>query len=317
MHIALTIDDKYVRYCTVVIASILANNKNEEITFHVIANDLSESSQELIACQAIKGNAKAFFYIVPNSLISDYQLKWGGKRLSMTVFYRCVLATVLPATVSQVLYMDCDVLVLQPLCDLWNTPMAGYAMAGVQDLLYTPDEYFERLGYERNFGYVNGGVLLLNLDYWRKHAVENRLKRYFKEHQDLIVRNDQDIMNAVLVHEKVMLKTKWNVQLDTFLAKNYQEEATRVHCLSIASDIGILHYCYRKKPWHYNCIHPMRELFFTYQKLTPFDDWARLTTPWNKLHRFIHNLPYTLGLKQSKVLNKKQFERYLEEFKNN
>lgn len=316
IHIALTIDENYVRYCTVVIASILANNEDEEISFHIIANNLSANSQEVIARQASKGEAKAFFYTVPTSLISDYQLKWGGKRLSMTVFYRCVLATVLPVSVTQVLYMDCDVLVLQSLRDLWNSPMDGYAMAGVQDLLYTPDEYFKRLGYGRQYGYVNGGVLLLNLNYWRMHDVENRLKLYFKEHQAQIVRNDQDIMNAVLVHEKIMLNPKWNVQMDAFLTRNYQEVATRRQCLAIVSDIGILHYCYRKKPWHYNCIHPMRECFFEYQKLTPFDDRARLSTPWNRLHRLIHNLPYTLGMKQSKVLTKQQFERYLTEFKN-
>ena len=107
-----------------------------------------------------------------------------------------------------------------------------------------------------------------------------------------------------------MLDIKWNVQIDVFLACNYKEKAMCKKCLDIASDISILHYCYRKKPWHYNCIHPMRELFFKYQRLTPFDDRKRLATPWNRLHRFVHNLPYTMGLKQSKILTKSQFEKY-------
>ncbi len=314
IHIALTIDENYIRYCVVVIASVLENNKEEDVSFHIVANDLSTQSQELLVQQAEKGGGKVCFYSVPFSLLDDYQLKWGERRLSMTVFYRCVLASVLPSSVTQVLYMDCDVLVLQSLRELWNTPMDGYAMAGVQDLLYTPDEYFERLGYERKYGYVNGGVLLLNLDYWRKNDVENRLKVYFKEHLTLVVRNDQDVMNAVLVHEKVMLDMKWNVQMDVFLTCNYKEETMRKKCLAIAQDIGILHYCYRKKPWHYNCIHPMRELFFKYQRLTPFDDWTRLCSPWNKVHRFVHNLPYTLGFKQSKILTKSQFESFLSDY---
>ena len=41
IHIALTIDENYVRYCTVVMASILENNKMDDITFHIVANDLT------------------------------------------------------------------------------------------------------------------------------------------------------------------------------------------------------------------------------------------------------------------------------------
>ena len=36
IHIALTIDENYVRYCTVVMASILENNKMDDITFHIV-----------------------------------------------------------------------------------------------------------------------------------------------------------------------------------------------------------------------------------------------------------------------------------------
>ena len=316
IHIALTIDENYVRYCTVVMASILENNKMDDITFHIVANDLTSNSKTIISDQVKNSKALVSFYTVPSLLLEAYELKWGHKRLSMTVFYRCLLATILPATIEKVIYMDCDVLVLQSLRDLWNTPMENIAVAGVQDLLETPKEYFSRLEYDSKYGYFNGGMLLINLDYWRKHNVENRLKEYFRANLDKVVRNDQDIMNAVLYKEKQMLDMKWNVQIDVFLTKHYSDINLRNKCLAVAGDIGILHYCYRKKPWHYNCIHPMRDLFFKYQKLTPFDDYSRLQKPLSKMHRFLHNLPYTLGIKESKILDKKKFERYLDE-KNN
>ena len=49
IHIALTIDENYVRYCTVVMASILENNKTDEITFHLVANDLTGNSKTIIS----------------------------------------------------------------------------------------------------------------------------------------------------------------------------------------------------------------------------------------------------------------------------
>lgn len=285
----------------------------DDITFHIVANDLTSNSKTIIFNQVKNSKALVSFYTVPSLLLEAYKLKWGHKRLSMTVFYRCLLATILPETIEKVVYMDCDVLVLQSLRDLWNTPMENIAVAGVQDLLETPKEYFSRLEYDSKYGYFNGGMLLINLDYWRKHNVENRLKEYFRANLDKVVRNDQDIMNAVLYKEKQMLDMKWNVQIDVFLTKHYSDINLRNKCLAVAGDIGILHYCYRKKPWHYNCIHPMRDLFFKYQKLTPFDDYSRLQKPLSKIHRFLHNLPYTLGIKESKILDKKKFERYLEE----
>lgn len=57
IHIALTIDENYVRYCTVVMASILENNKMDDITFHIVANDLTSNSKTIIFNQV--KNSKA------------------------------------------------------------------------------------------------------------------------------------------------------------------------------------------------------------------------------------------------------------------
>ena len=37
------------------------------------------------------------------------------------VFYRCLLASLLPDSVKKALYLDSDILVLKPLDDFWNT----------------------------------------------------------------------------------------------------------------------------------------------------------------------------------------------------
>ena len=101
IHIALTIDENYVRYCTVVMASILENNKMDDITFHIVANDLTSNSKTIIFNQVKNSKALVSFYTVPSLLLEAYELKWGHKRLSMTVFYRCLLATILPETIRK------------------------------------------------------------------------------------------------------------------------------------------------------------------------------------------------------------------------
>lgn len=63
IHIALTIDENYVRYCTVVMASILENNKMDDITFHIVANDLTSNSKTIIFNQVKNSKALVSFIL--------------------------------------------------------------------------------------------------------------------------------------------------------------------------------------------------------------------------------------------------------------
>lgn len=311
MEICFTIDHNYVDHCAVVLMSVAKNNKDTDVCFHIVSQDLTADDEQILNHIAIGEGCKTSFYKVSDTLLETYHLQWGKKRLSMSVYYRCVLASVLPLSVEKVIYMDCDVVVIDSLQALWECELKGLAVAGVQDLIHTPDEYFNRLRYDKSYGYFNGGVLVLNLAYWRENDVENRCKRYFREYRDRIVRNDQDIMNAVLYKEKLMVGMRWNVQADFYLAKHYRHPADCKTCVRIISNPAIIHFSYRKKPWLYNCDHPMRNHFFHYQQFTPYDDLPRLNSISSRLHRFIHNLPYTLHLKKRKYINEKEMREYI------
>lgn len=311
MNICFTIDHNYVDHCAVVLMSAAKNNKDTDVHFHIVSQDLTADDEQTLERISTGEGCKASFYKVPDALLEAYQLRWGKKRLSMSVYFRCVLASVLPSSVEKVIYMDCDVVVVDSLQALWECKLDNLAVAGVQDLVHTPDEYFDRLQYDKSYGYFNGGVLVLNLAYWRKNDVENRCKQYFREHRDRIVRNDQDIMNAVLYKEKLMVDLRWNVQADFYLAKHYLQSADRKTCIKVISDPAIIHFSYRKKPWLYNCDHPMRGHFFHYQQFTPYDDLPRLNSITSRIHRIIHNLPYTLHLKKRKYINKEEMLKYI------
>lgn len=318
IHVALTIDSNYVKYCAVVIASVINSGAGEAFTFHVVGNGLSDDDKSAIASVAtsLSSGASVRFYGVPDYLLSQYSLLWGRGRLSMTVFYRCMLASLLPSSVERVVYLDCDVIVVRSLRRLWDSPLDGLALAAVPDLLRTPDEYFERLRYDRSFGYFNGGVLLLNLDYWREHGVEDRLSSYFRDHRDRVVRNDQDIMNAVLYKEKKLLDYVWNVQIDVFDRVNHKNREASDRCLRIISEAAIIHFCHRKKPWHFACAHPMRRVYFDAERLTPYDSLAALQSGKVRSRLFFHNILYTLGIKKQKMLTERELGALLADYGN-
>lgn len=302
IHIALTIDYKFVRYCAVTMMSIIRNNNSENIMFHIVTQNLPQKDSDYLSRLAHRNGATIAFYNVTAENMESYKVKWQGHRLSMVVFYRCVLASILPASLSKVLYLDCDTIVLGSLEELWHTDLSDAALAGVQDTIRPDSKHFERLQYDRSFGYMNGGVLLLNLDYWRKHGIEGKCKEYFIQHPERILLNDQDILNGLLHDRKVLLDVKWNVQDDFFRAKSYRSPSWKPSYSEAILHPAVLHYSGRK-PWAYHAMHPLRHLFFEYQRLVLLEDLPESGEMRKRIHRFVHLLPYTLGLKKRKYVS--------------
>ena len=300
-HIAFTIDDKFVRFCAVTMASILENNNPHDITFHIVSEHLSKHSRDFRAKLSSSHQISIAFYSVTEEKIRNYKIRWEKQRISIVTFYRCFLSSILPADIAKVLYLDSDILVLAPLDELWNTSLENIAVAAVADDLKINLKHCNRLKYDLSYNYFNAGVLLLNLDYWRKYHIEDKCNEYYLAHQDQIVYNDQDLLNGLLYDQKVLVDLKWNVQENAYrLPKQEGEEFSSYQKNAILHPF-ILHYSSRK-PWQYHCMHPLRHLFFQYQALTPWKGENVLNHFGSRLRRFIHTLPYRLRLKKEKYI---------------
>ena len=101
---------------------------------------------------------------------------------------------------------------LRDISEFWNTDLSGCGAACVEDIGKDEDERYERLHYDKSCSYFNAGVLLINLDYWRKHKVDVQCVRYFETYPERIQFNDQDLLNVVLCKDKVFVPLKWNMQ---------------------------------------------------------------------------------------------------------
>lgn len=278
--------------------SILKNNMKQKIKFHIVEDgSLSMEDKESLSSIAYGYKADIDFYQVQDERIKDFVLKWESKRLSKVVFYRCILSSVLPPSLSRVLYLDCDMLVLGELDGLWNVDLEGFALAAVPDSVIVNPEHCARLHYDVSYNYFNGGVLLLNLVYWRANNIEERCRKYYQEHFRQIIYNDQDLLNGLLFDKKKLVGMRWNLQEGAFRKKTSHLYPKQNITMPL-----ILHYSARK-PWQYHCMHPLRYLFFEYQDLTEWKGCSPHKSWLKRLHRFVHLLPYTLGLKDDKYID--------------
>ena len=80
---------------------------------HIVSGHLPKEDVLTLSQVAEKYGTSIAFLLYPTwKNFQNYEVKWQKQRLSMVVFYRCVLASILPSTISRVIYLDSDTLVL-------------------------------------------------------------------------------------------------------------------------------------------------------------------------------------------------------------
>ena len=74
MHIALTIDSKFVRYCAVTIVSILENNDPKDIMLHIVSGHLPKEDILTLSQVAEKYGTSIAFYYIPHEKLQNYEV---------------------------------------------------------------------------------------------------------------------------------------------------------------------------------------------------------------------------------------------------
>lgn len=307
MNIVLCSDNNYVMPCGVTMISVLANNKNKPITFHIIGMGLKEESKERLSSISDKySNVSILFYEIRKEFLESYNFSlYDSKHLSIAAYSRLFLGDILSKDIDKVLYLDCDMIITKDLSELWSINIENYSVAGVIDLNVSEPKTFEYLGYSSTFQYINSGMLLINLKYWREHDLIKVFLDYYIEKHDKLIFHDQDIINGTLYETTLLLPIKYNVIDYYYLSKrkdfpNYQEEL-----FEAMTDPVVIHYTSINKPWLKSCLHPLKKEFLKYKGISP---WKKVPLSWGnlslsrKIRYYKRVILYTLGLKKPKYL---------------
>lgn len=261
-NICYSFDSNYVEQFMVSVVSLLANaDKDECFDIFVLDGGLTKTDKAVI--ESLKKSYKNFSlkYLSVNEkdfkncpLLKEKSQEFKHYHVTLPTYFRFKLPSIL-GKINSVLYLDCDVIIRGPLKDLFSIDLKNMAAAMVKDV--ESDSEAKRLGLKN---YFNAGVMLINLDYWRKNKIEDNLFEYTKTHTDEIKWQDQDILNCVLNENIKAIDTKWNYQY--FL---YDEVNT-----NDLNEAEILHLSGRFKPWLLPFEHPIYDIYYSYLYETPF-----------------------------------------------
>jgi lipopolysaccharide biosynthesis glycosyltransferase len=265
MNILVTLNRNYIEPLKVMLWSLFFNNPGQD--FHVYLVHSSIPSEELRKLrnyiEAV--GEKLTIITVPDDWFANAPVV---KHYSKEMYYRLLAHTLLPKSLDKILYLDPDILVINPIDELYNTDIAEHLFAAAyHEGIAVKEINMVRLGAYEMEEYFNTGVLLMNLTLQRQKINERDVYAYIKKCRNRLILPDQDVLNA--------LYGKHTRKIDE-LQYNYDTRHYRYHkALSngeididyIMRHTAILHFCGKKKPWHKNYNGKFHALYKHYEVL--------------------------------------------------
>lgn len=265
IHIACCSNEKLAPMFGVVMTSVGVNVTSDDVTMYLLHNGLKDSTVNRLKKIADKYNVGLKFLEIdtdiPNDCPTNKQLHYAN----IMTYARFLLPSMLP-DLEKVIYLDCDLVVCKDLQSLWETDVKDLAVAMAPDLWYQDKGTLSRLDID-NGKYLNAGVIVMNLDYWRKNDVRNNLLSFIAEKGSELTYLDQDALNVILQNKRIQLPVKYNVT-PYYFHKNLDNYPKEMHEEIHEARLNptIFHFLVPTKPWSWGCYLPGKELFKKYQK---------------------------------------------------
>lgn len=267
IHIACCSNEKLAPLFGVVVASVGINVKSDDVMMYLLHNGLKEKTIKRLHRIADRFHVGLQLMEINSTFLKDCPTNKKLHYADIMTFARFLFPSMLPK-LKKVLYLDCDLVVLKDLKTLWDIEVSDVAVAMAPDLWYNDKHTLNRLEMPQG-KYLNAGVIVMNLDYWRKHDVFNRLLDYIVLKGASLTYLDQDALNFILQNERRQLPVKYNVT-PYYFHKNLDNYPKEMHeeIHEVRLNPTIFHFLGPIKPWSLGCYLPGKVLFLKYQRLS-------------------------------------------------
>ena len=133
MNVVYSSDDNYVQHAVTSIVSLAQNNKNfKKINIYLIENNISIEKRNQVENLIEKYEQLSLEWINFSKWLKKLKLnmQWD---ISISAYARLFISEMLDKNIDKILYLDCDIIVNQPVYDLWNMDIKEYYIGAVQD----------------------------------------------------------------------------------------------------------------------------------------------------------------------------------------
>lgn len=266
LNITCSTDDNYIQHCLAMLCSLYVNNSNNVIHTHLLHSGLSYKSQKLISDLTERYNNIVSFYDINDDVLKNVNRRVNSP-VSIATYYRILLPSLLDSSIEKVFYLDCDVIVLRDISELFNIRLDGYGIAAIKDCSPFNNQHREIMGMELDDHAFCAGVMMINLKYWRENNCQKQLLDYSNTKQPYVYLEDQDALNYVFYKHWFQLPYKFG---KTPLSFGVLDDGQRFpDYYENAYEPSIIHYAAHVKPW-LNVWFPERKYYWKYVKLSGY-----------------------------------------------
>lgn len=209
MHLLYASNDAYVPYLAASVCSLCEHNKQEKsITFHIMSLGINEENRLKLSGMIHKYGRKLVIYEL-GDVTEKIRFTVDTKGFDISVLARLFVGSTLPEQIDRVLYLDCDTIVLDSLHELFCTDLEGYLLGAVGEPTVTKSRKAS-LGMDPAALYVNSGVILFHLSFWRTENAEKTVLDYYASKGGALTAPDQDAINGAFQGRIKELSPRYN-----------------------------------------------------------------------------------------------------------
>jgi len=274
IHIFLCSDDNYIGFCATCMASVLFNTQsfihfyifgtvspaNRRLTL-ALKEKFSHFDVEFIDADAEKVCKN---FMIPSSI---------GSHLNQYTYLRLIVPLLKPE-VKRAIYLDCDIVVLRDIAELWNQDMEGKTLGAVPSV-WLQNDFLEHLRTEYEVGdkYFNAGVLLMDCEKWHEENIFQKSLEIQANAKISFPCCDQDLLNILFDRNYKELPTRFNVIARTPESEGLERlKMSEAEALEAQKNAVVVHFAGKCHPWEYH--HKLKALhsedFWNYCNMTEF-----------------------------------------------
>jgi len=246
-------DNEYAMPMAVMLKSAEVNCSNK-LHIYILDGGISQENKEKILSSLSK--SKVTWLTPPIKKIRSLHVP-KEEHFSIGVYLRLLIPEVLPSEIKKIIYLDSDLIIKEDLTKLWNIPIENKPLLAVQDACvpYLPQVWIKNPRKSRldpNTKCFSSGVLVINLDIWRKEKIAEKAIEYIKKYEPFLV--DQEALNAILANRWGELDPRWNPVKTIYVYKSWKESAFNEETYNnMKNNPYIIHFCDNFKPYFSKC----------------------------------------------------------------
>lgn len=270
-------NDGYACHLAASLASLLDHSKGiPSLDIYVLSVGMCREFKERLKEMA-SSFGRRLFAVELGDLRQRFDYDIDTRGFDISAMGRLFAPKVLPEYVKRALYLDCDTIINGSILPVYGTDM-GSCLVGMVMEPTVYREMKESIGLGKEDPYYNSGVLLMDLEGWRREHVLEQLLEFYGKHEGRLFACDQDTINGALRGRIFPLPPRYNYftnyryfHYDTLvsLCPAYERIGREAYRLAGRAPV-VIHYLGDERPWIAGNHNHFRRLYEYYLGRTPW-----------------------------------------------